>query len=163
MGRKWGEGGQHIEWSQKASLKSNVGTETWMKKSNQLWGQGEENSKPRNQQIPRPLGRSDIWRTERRLVWLSEQGIECGRWGWEVGKARSIGLEFYLSAVGSQWKILVSSRLSNLWTDSAGLLTCKKEKPPLFLVPWKGIDSPSLMASECRPQNCNFYAGWPPP
>lgn len=80
---------------------------------------------------------------EMRLVWLSEKGRDCGRWGDEVGKARSVGLWFYLNAVGSQWKVLASSRVSNLWKDSAGLLTCKREKPPLFLTTLRKIDTPS--------------------
>lgn len=63
---------------------------------------------------------------------MNEKGREHGRCGKEVGKARNVRLGFYLNAVGSQWKVLASSRLSNLWKDSAGLLTCKREKPLLI-------------------------------
>lgn len=84
-----------------------------------------------------------VWGMEMILVWLSERGRDCGRWGNEVGKARYVGLGFYLNAVGSQSKVLASSTFSNLWKDSAGLLTCKREKPPFFLTTLRKIDTPS--------------------
>lgn len=60
-----------------------------------------------------------------------------------AGGAEQAGrrMSVYLSAVGSQWKVLASSRFSNLWEDSAGLLTGKREKPPVFLAPLRGIGS----------------------
>ena len=60
-----------------------------------------------------------------------------------AGVAEQAGrrMSVYLSAVGSQWKVLASSRFSNLWEDSAGLLTGKREKPPLFLAPLRGTGS----------------------
>lgn len=101
-----------------------------------------------------------IWGTERKLGWLSKKGRKCGRLGKEVGNAR---LGFYLNAVGSQCKVLVSSRLSNLGKYSVGLLTCKRVTPLLFIASPREIDSPSWVSPVCGPQGCNFQAGCSPP
>lgn len=163
---KWGEGNILTRVVPKGISEEIIFKQTWMKKSNKLWGQGgmePQVKETANAKVLRQKWGWYIWGTERKST-VVEQGRER-MWNMKQrsreGQTSWVGV--YLNAVGIQWKVLASSRLSNLWKDSAGLLTCKGRKPSLFMASLREIDTPSWVTLECGLQGCNLHDSCSPP